>query len=348
MLGHAVRTYLLGVLAIFGSASGYAGTLIVLNKAEASATLYDIQNGRPVVTLPTGNAPHEVAVSPDGRLAVVTNYGDVEPGHSLTVIDIPQGRVMTTIDTTPYMRPHGVMWYPDNRRILVTAETRDALLTIDVSAAQVHSAIPTGQKISHMVTADFENHRAYTANIVSGSVSVIDLVSQSLIKIIPVGVGSEGLALTPNGEQLWVTNRGGNNIAVINTRSLSVVSHIKAGAFPIRISFTPDGEKALVSNVDSGDISVIQTDTLNTEMNLNFDGKVRQGKVPLYPNRFVENSMPIGMVIDKVGKTAYIAHARANLVSVVDLKSLQVLNYLPTGQKPDGLAISSRRVRDGA
>ncbi len=52
------------------AASG-TGTLIVLNKDGASASLRDRATGEEFARLDTGVGPHEVAVSPDGRIAVV-------------------------------------------------------------------------------------------------------------------------------------------------------------------------------------------------------------------------------------------------------------------------------------
>ncbi len=52
-----------------------AGTLVVANKSEATVSLVDVASGEVRATLPTGNAPHEVAVSPDSALALVGNYG---------------------------------------------------------------------------------------------------------------------------------------------------------------------------------------------------------------------------------------------------------------------------------
>jgi DNA-binding beta-propeller fold protein YncE len=95
---------------VFGRALVAQGTLIVLNKAEASASLLDATTGTVVATLPTGTGPHEVAVSPDGRWALVANYGAGEGGRSLTVLDVPARRVERTIDLGDYRRPHGVAW----------------------------------------------------------------------------------------------------------------------------------------------------------------------------------------------------------------------------------------------
>ena len=49
--------------------------LVVLNKAEATASIIDLASGTVVATLPVGEGPHEIAVRADGRLAVACNYG---------------------------------------------------------------------------------------------------------------------------------------------------------------------------------------------------------------------------------------------------------------------------------
>ena len=47
-------------------------TLVVANKAEATASLIDVGSGNVVATLPTGEGPHEVGISPDGRFALIS------------------------------------------------------------------------------------------------------------------------------------------------------------------------------------------------------------------------------------------------------------------------------------
>ncbi|MEE8061680.1 MAG: hypothetical protein V3T16_07605, partial [Gemmatimonadales bacterium] len=65
------------------------GTLVVANMADNTATVIDLESETVLATLPTGPAPHEIAVTADGRYAVITNYGvRGGPGNSLTVIDL--------------------------------------------------------------------------------------------------------------------------------------------------------------------------------------------------------------------------------------------------------------------
>ncbi len=69
---------LLFACAFAAGAAGSPGTLLVLNKSDNTVSLVDLASKKSVATIPTGNGPHEVAVSPDGRLAVVCNYGSLD------------------------------------------------------------------------------------------------------------------------------------------------------------------------------------------------------------------------------------------------------------------------------
>ena len=51
---------------------GLTGTLVVTNKKPSMATIVDVASGRTLATLPTGPTPHEVVLSSDGALAVIT------------------------------------------------------------------------------------------------------------------------------------------------------------------------------------------------------------------------------------------------------------------------------------
>src|SRR5215208_777490 len=103
---------LLLLLAIAGASAavaqtprGGAGVLVVLNKRAATASLLDAASGAAVATLPTGVGPHEVAISPDGRLAVVADYegpAGAGGGSTLTVLDLRARAVARTIPLGEY------------------------------------------------------------------------------------------------------------------------------------------------------------------------------------------------------------------------------------------------------
>ena len=201
-------------------------TLAVANKAEATVSLIDLDSGTVVATLPTGEGPHEIGISADGRFALVTNYGTREQGgNSLTLIDIPAASVVKTIDLGDYRRPHGVEWL-DDESVVVTVEANNALIVVDVARDKVTQSIGTDQEVSHMVALDPERGRAYTANIGSGSVSVLDLGKGTLKTNVATGEGAEGIAVSASGEHIWVTNRAADTITILEADSLEPAGEI--------------------------------------------------------------------------------------------------------------------------
>ena len=60
-----------------GQTAEITGSLVVVNKRASTATIVDVGSNETLATLSTGHGPHEVAITKDGRLAVVTDYGGV-------------------------------------------------------------------------------------------------------------------------------------------------------------------------------------------------------------------------------------------------------------------------------
>jgi len=330
------------VLVVAGST---AGTLIVLNKSGASASLIDDVTGKVVATVETEAFPHEVAVSPDGRLAVGANYGNRDnPGATLTVIDIPAAKVVKTISLGEYRRPHGIQWLSDNKHVVVTVEANKALLKIDVAAGKVASAVETGQETSHMVVVTPDGKRAFVANIRSGSATAIDLENGKKLKDIVTGEGAEGIDVTPDGAFLWVTNRAADTVSVIDTATLEIVDTIEVKTFPIRAKVTPDGNHVLVSCARSGDIAVFDAKTRKEVRRISFETKAKSTDGRLFSDQFGESSVPIGIVIRPDGKRAYVAHANADIISVIDLTTWELEGRWTAGKEPDGMDYSKLEV----
>ena len=337
----------LGLAVVLACAAGSAhgATLVVANKAEATVSLVDIATGAVRATLPVGEGPHEVAISPDGRLALVGNYGVRNaPGSSLTLIDVPGAAVVRTIDLGEYQRPHGIVWLADGIRAVVTAETNKALLVVDTAGGEVVSAVDTDAEISHMVAVTPDGSRAFVANIRSGSVTVVDLRTNTRVDNLPTGEGAEGVAVTPDGATVWVTNRAADSVTVLDARSLEVLATLESPSFPIRAVATADGRRVLVTNARSGDVSVFDAATRTLERRLSLRVEASEVEGRLFGDAFGTSSVPIGIVVTPDGTRAFIAHSNADQISVVDLESWKVIGALKAGKEPDGMAISSHNV----
>lgn len=318
-----------------------AETLVVANKAEATVSLVDLATGTVRATLPTGVGPHEVAISPDGRTALVTNYGQRgEGGSTLSLIDVPGAKSIRTIELAPYRRPHGAVFLPDGRRALVTAEANQALLIVDLEQGVVERALVTGAEVSHMVDLSPDGARAYVTNIGSGSLTVFDLEQGERVAEIQTGKGAEGLAVRPGSGEIWVTNRADDTVSVIDPASLRPVATLSAPKFPIRAKPTPDGRAVLVSCAESGDLAWFDAEarTLARRVPLPTGEATSEGK--LFGDQFGKSSIPIGIVVAPDGKRAWVAHAGSDAISVIDLGTGAKSGELRAGREPDGMGYS--------
>ena len=322
------------------------GTLVVLNKAEASASILDCATGKEIARLTTGAGPHEVAISPDGRTAVVADYGQAEPGHTLTVIDLPARKVSKTIDLGEHGRPHGIQYLPDGKRVAVTAEHGRHLLVVNVESGTIEQSTKTDQDVSHMLVLTPDASRVYVANIRSGTASVIDMTSAEVIATIKTGPGAEAIDVSPDGKEVWVGNRAADTISIIDNDTLAVVETVSCGTFPIRLKFTPDGRYVLVSNARSGDVAVIDAATRKPIKRIAMQEKaVNDTSDRLFKDRLGGGPVPVGILIEPKGRLAWVANTNADVVTVIDLKTLTIVDRLTgAGREPDGLGYSPIRL----
>jgi YVTN family beta-propeller protein len=319
-----------------------ADTLLVANKSDATVSLVALPGGEVVATLPTGAGPHEIAVSPDGATAVVADYGGREAGSTLTVVDVPRARVLRTIDLGDYRRPHGLL-FVDEARVAVTVEAAKALLVVDVAKGEVVRAVATGQEVSHMVALGAGGTRAAVANIGSGSVTLVDLAAGEKLADVATGGGAEGVAMSADGRWAWVTNREADTVTLVDFAAREVVATIPSAAFPIRAELTPDGRHLLVTNAESGDLTVIDTAERKVVRRVDLALRVSETQGSGADGRLMDfegSSVPIGIEIAPDGRRAWIAHANADVVQVLDLASWKPVGVIRAGKEPDGMAYS--------
>ncbi len=341
------RIMFLSTASLLFASSLQAATLLVANKAEATVSLVDLTSSKVVATLPVGTGPHEIAVSPSGKLALVANYGTgPQPGSSLTVLNVPAAKVVKTIDLGENRRPHGLVFL-DERRALITVEANKAVIEVDVEAGKVTRSIPTGAEVSHMVVATPDGSRAFVANIGSGSMTALDLKAGKALGDVQTGKGAEGIDITPDGKQVWVTNREADTVTVVDARTLKVLGTAESAKFPIRAKATPDGKHVLVSNAQSGDLSVLSVADRKVARRVPLPVEAaadKEGRL-MAAGPFGNSSLPIGILVEPGGRRAFVAHANGDAISIVDLKEWKKVGVLTAGKEPDGMGYSKLTVK---
>ena len=301
--------------------------LLVLNKAENSMAIVDPASRKVFARIPTGEGPHEVAVSNDGKLAFVANYGAREPGSTISVIDLASAKETRRVDLGALRRPHGIAFA--DGRVYFTAEANKLIGRYDPAADRIDWLLGTGQNTTHMLVLSPDQSRIFTANITSDTLSVIERTSSPPgwnVTTVPVGKGPEGIDLSPDGKQVWTAHSRDGGLSIVDVATKKVVQTLDLNTRRSnRLKFTPDGKRVLISDLEAGELLVLDA-----------DARKEIKRIPL-------GKHPEGILIVPDGSRAYVAVAGEDKVAVVDLGTLQVVGTIASGSAPDGMAWAERK-----
>ena len=313
-----------GVLAAAVNAQTPSPALLVLNK-EGSLAIVDPATRKVVGQVPTGESPHEVVVSTDGKLAFASNYGSTTPGNSISVIDLA-ARKERRLDLGALRRPHG-LWFADGK-LYFTAEANKLIGRYDPAQNQIDWLLGTGQNTTHMVMVTADTNQIFTSNIGSDSITMIERagVQNWNETAIPVGKGPEGFDLSPDGKQIWAANSQDGSVSVIDVSTKKVVQTFGVQTQRSnRLKFTPDGRLVLISDLSGGELVVLERATKKV---------VKRMKL---------GRSPAGILIEPDSSRAYVAVTGDNDVAVIDLRTLDLQARIQTGTGPDGMAWVTKR-----
>jgi YVTN family beta-propeller protein len=319
----SILRLLAGVASCSLPALAFAAQLLVLNKGEATLAFIDPASGETQATVATGEGPHELELSSDGRLAFVSNYGARTDGNTISVVDVQARKELRRIDLGDLQRPHG--FATADGRLYFTSERARKIGRLDRAATQVDWTFPTDQDGTHMVLASRDGKTLYTTNMQSNTVSVIergegDAWTQTLVE---VGAGPEALDLLPDGRELWIGQSRDGGISIIDTATKRVVHSFDAKTKRSnRLKFTHDGRFVLLSDLGAGELLV-------------FDARTRTQHARVPVGRGVT-----GILIPAGSPHAYVAISGENHIAVIDLKSFKIAKTIQTGGSPDGMAWS--------
>lgn len=332
-LWHRIPHVILLVISIFligashSSAGASHGILLVVNKADRTLSLVDPEAGREMAALPVGGVTaHEVAASPDGKTAWVPIYGNSGVGRpgtdgaKLTVIDLASRKTIDTLNFDEPTRPHCALFGPRDGKLYLTAELSRSIDRIDPATRKVVDRIPTGEPESHMLAISSDGKRGYTANVGSGTVSVLDLEHRKLLKIIPISKNTQRIAISPDNQWVFTADQTKPELAIIDTATNSVSKRAPLPDFAFGTAPTRDGRWLLMTQPRSNKIAVLNLQTMKVDKILD---------VPPAPQE---------ILIRPDNQVAYVSCDRSKQVAVVNLSSWKVDKLIEVGEGADGLA----------
>ncbi|MDH3270769.1 MAG: YncE family protein [Gemmatimonadota bacterium] len=320
---------LASALLIGGGASAQSdadtGTLVVLNKGGGTATFVDVASGETIATLPTGEGPHELAMTADGRWAVSTDYGG---GNSLTVFDVQSPRVVRTIDLSAYPRPHGAHFLPGDTLLAVTSEASRNVVLVAPMRGEIVGAIPTQADGSHMVAVTGDGSTLYTGDIGQGTVSRLDVSRRAKVRSYDVPAQPEAITVSRDGSQVWVGSNAEGFVSIVDTESGAVDSPLTGFEWPYRILILEEHDLVVIPDLRRSEVRFVD-----------YDGRSDIQTLAL------PDEGPQGVALTHDRQTLFLSLSRSAEVAVIDLATLEIVRRIPVGPTPDGIGWSPLVVR---
>jgi len=304
------------------------GELLVAQKGDRSIAIVDPVAGKVVADVPEdGITGHEVAGSPEGRMAVVPIYGNTAVGNAgsdgdnIVFIDLKTRKIVGNLKFSHGVRPHCPRFNPKDGLLYVTTELDHTVTVINPRTFKIVGTIPTGQPESHMLILSHDGTRGYTANVGAGTVSVLDLKARKLIKVIPISGETQRIAISNDDRWVFTADQKQPRMAVIDTHALKVVNWVPLDGLGYGSAVTRDGRWLLMPIPKKDVIDVVNLKTLKVEH------RVELGA----------GSSPQEVLVAPDGH-AYVSCPRGHNVTQIDLANWTVSRRIATGRGPDGLS----------
>jgi YVTN family beta-propeller protein len=338
----AIPLFALG--ALLQAAETPQESLLVLTKNDQTMSIVDPKTLAVVGRVPTGPDPHEVIASADGKSAYISNYGG-GTFNTITEVDLLNQKDLPVIDLGALRGAHGLTFV--GGKLWFTAEGAKAIGSYDPVTRKIDWILGTGQDRTHMIYVFPGGNNIITSNVNSATVSIIDKEYATpgspppggpsrlangpprtnwSETVIPVGIGSEGFDVSPDGQEIWVGNAQDGTISIIDLRHKTVVQTLPANVRGAnRLKFTLDGKLAFVSSLSGPDLAV-------------FDVASRKEV-----KRITIGHGGAGILMQPDGQRAFVSCSPDDYVAVIDIKSLEMTGKISTGKNPDGLAWAARK-----
>ncbi|HSJ03407.1 MAG: cytochrome D1 domain-containing protein [Verrucomicrobium sp.] len=304
-----------------------AGTLVVTNKGDRTLSIIDPQTNKQVAVVPEdGITGHEVSTSSDGKYAFVPIFGNSgvgkpgTDGQLIRVIDIAKREIIATIDYGKGVRPHCPVTCVKTGLLYVTTELENSVSIIDPKTFKILGSVPTGHPESHMLAVSKDGKRGYTANVASGTVSVMDLEEKKLITSIQAATRTQRISLSVDDKLAFTADQVQPLLVVIDTATNKVKNTVALPDYGYGTAPTPDGKTLLVAIINRGLVAEVDLSTMKI---------TRTVEVPAAPQ---------AILISPDGAKAYVSCDASAQVAAIDLKAWKVESLINVGKVADGLA----------
>ena len=267
--------------------------------------------------IPAGDAPAGPG-SQQGAEWILPNGRRITPaGRQVTLGNFPLGEALSLDGSYLFVLNNGA--------------GKQSIQVVQTATGNVMQTVPVPTAFNGVVVSP-DGQRVFAAGGGSNKILTFDFADGVLhsSSSFPVSGYPSGLAISPEGNSLYVTCNLSRRVAVLNARTGMQTGELPTGLFPFAVALDRPGHKAYVTNWGDNSLAVVDTATNRVEKRVSTGG------------------LPTALAVAANGRRVYIANANSDTVSVFDtatntvVQNLSVAPYLhaPRGSAPVGLALS--------
>jgi len=216
-----------------------------------------------VATIKLTGRPNQCAVTPDGHYVAVP----IRDKDAVDVVDMQQQKVVKTL---PVSQPHNAFNAGSNRYLFVSAMGANQIDVIDLTTMAYSAEVAVGGiPRPYVVTPDgttmyvavTDLHGFMKVDVASGKMQRVTMPAENHTPkqrpYEPSNTLTHGLALSPDGAELWVTSLLDDSLYVYDVKANKITGRVQVGDGPNWVTFSPDGKYVCVSNTGTDDVSII-------------------------------------------------------------------------------------------
>jgi YVTN family beta-propeller protein len=343
--------------------SSNGSRLLSANQTSDSVSLVDVESGKVLAEVKTGEKPAGVAIAPDGRRAAVTHWY----GYDLAILEVgPESlKVVGRVEIGP--EPRGVAIAKDGKTAYVALGVSNEVVRVDLDAAKVSGRLEVGREPRSLALSP-DGAKLLVGNGRAGSLSLIDTAGWKVERTIPTnGVNLRQVAIDPEGKWGYVANmqnRGfattRNNIDIgwvlgqrltrvpldgpTSFETISLDPQGKAAADAHGVAVSPDGVYLAVGLGGTHEVMIFRTDLKPLPWRTNGARDLIAPELLREDGRFrrVElGGRPTELAFAPDGKTLYVANYLGDCVQVVDAAEAELIRTIPLGG-PEEMSLARR------
>jgi len=197
-----------------------------------------------------GAVPKYLAVSPDNKYVVVSNFCSLD----VSVLDVSTNKEIKRIDVG--LHPRGIAITNDSSTAYVTVMGGGIIAAINLNDFSTRTIKSAGFTPRHVVLSP-DNSVLYISDNKAGQVRAINPKTDTLIKSVATGNEPRTMVMSDDGFSLYVVNYMSDTMVKIRTSDMQVIQTVKTAHHPVGITYDAQMRRVWVANY-TGSLSVFE------------------------------------------------------------------------------------------